>query len=38
MKIPKYIEKALDKRAKAAEEFIAYDDIIVKFLEKNNID
>lgn len=38
MKCPKYIKKALDKRAKAAEVFIKQDGIIYDYLEKHKID
>lgn len=38
MNIPKYIEKALTDRVKAADKFIEADDIISRFLEKHNID
>ena len=37
MIIPAYIEKALQRRAKAAESFFTNDRIISKFIEKNNI-
>ena len=38
MKIPKYVDKALQKRAKAAITFIAEDAKIVQWLKKNNVD
>lgn len=38
MEIPKEIEEALDKRAKAANDFVSYDAIVHDFLTKNNID
>ena len=37
MKIPKYIDKVLEKRAKAAADFIDADSKIVKWLDKNDI-
>ena len=37
MKIPKYIDELLKKRAKAAEQFRATDVKIQDWLEKNNI-
>ena len=37
MKCPKYIQKALEKRANAACEFIKNDCIIVDWLKKNNL-
>lgn len=37
MKIPKYIEKALDDREKAAYKFNSADYIISQFIEKHNI-
>lgn len=38
MKIPKYIEKALDDRVKAADKFNGADRIITQFIEKHDID
>lgn len=38
MKIPKYIDKLLDKRARSAMQFISCDNKIVEWLEKNNIE
>lgn len=35
--IPKYVDKLLEKRAKAAEKFIEADSQIVEWLEKNSI-
>ena len=37
MKIPKYIEKALERRAKAAEIWNNNDLIISNFIDKHNI-
>lgn len=37
MKIPKYIEKALERRAKAAEIWNRNDLIISEFIDKHNI-
>lgn len=38
MEIPKSIEKALMRRAKAAYQFMEYDLIITRFIERNDID
>lgn len=38
MKIPKYIDEALQKRANAAFKFLQYDDVVSIFIEKHNID
>ena len=38
MKIPKYINEALRKRANAAFRFRQYDDVVSKFIEQHNID
>lgn len=38
MRIPKYIDEALRKRANAAFRFFQYDDIVSKFIEKHDID
>lgn len=38
MKIPKYIDEALRKRANAAFKFLQYDNIVSTFIEKHNID
>lgn len=38
MKIPKYIEKALADRAKAAYKFNSADHIITQYIEKHDID
>lgn len=38
MNIPKYIEKALNDRVKAAYKFIEADNIISEYLEKHNFD
>ena len=38
MKVPKYIEKALERRAKAINDYMKADDILTKFIEKNEID
>ncbi len=38
MKCPKYIEKALHDRARAAEKFLNLDLLISDWLDKNNID
>lgn len=38
MRIPKYIDEALRKRAKCAFRFLQYDDIVSKFIEKHDID
>ena len=38
MKIPKYIDKLLDKRAKSAMDFMSSDCQIAEWLEKNGID
>ena len=38
MKIPKYINKLLEKRAKSAMTFINCDNQIVEWLDKNNIE
>ena len=37
MQIPKYIEDALERRANAAQEYIAADSDIQAFLENNDI-
>lgn len=37
MKIPKYIEKALDDRVKAADKLNSADLIISEFIEKHDI-
>lgn len=38
MKVPKYIEKALEKRIKGANMVSEADTIIEDFINKNNID
>lgn len=38
MRIPKYIDEALRKRANAAFRFLQYDDIVSKFIKKHDID
>ena len=38
MKVPKYIEYALKQRAKAAETWYKYDNIITDFIRKHDID
>lgn len=38
MRIPKYIDEALRKRANAAFRFLQYDDVVSKFIEQHNID
>ena len=38
MKIPKYIDELLDRRARCAESFIECDSKIAEWLENNNID
>lgn len=38
MRIPKYIDEALRKRANAAFRFLQYDDVVSTFIEKHNID
>ncbi len=38
MKIPKYIEQALQQRGKAAWELMKADTIVSDFIMKNNID
>lgn len=38
MRIPKYIDEALRKRANAAFKFLQYDDVVSKFIEQHNID
>lgn len=38
MRIPKYIDEALRKRANAAFRFRQYDDVVSKFIEQHNID
>lgn len=38
MKIPKYIEKALEQRIKAAIALDKADGVILDFIEKHNID
>lgn len=38
MKIPKYIEAALQRRVRAAFNFLSADDVISEFIEKNNIE
>ena len=38
MKIPKYIDKMLERRAKSALDFICADNNIRRWLEKNNIE
>lgn len=38
MKIPKYIDEALRKRANSAFRFIQYDAIISDFIEKNGVE
>lgn len=37
MKIPKYIDEALKKRAKAANEFVKYDIIVSEWCVKHNV-
>lgn len=37
MKCPKYIEDALNKRAKAAIQFNKYDSLVSRWINKNNI-
>lgn len=37
MKCPKYIEEALNKRAKAAIRFNKYDSLVSRWIDKNNI-
>lgn len=38
MKIPKYIDMLLEKRAKSAMDFMNCDSKIVEWLEKNNVE
>lgn len=38
MKVPKYIEEALKRRAKAAVTFTDTDSVISEFIEKHGID
>lgn len=38
MKVPKYIEDALNRRARAADIFQKADDIISDFIDKNHIE
>ena len=38
MNVPKYIEKALERRARAAGSFLRNDCIIADFLEKHDIE
>lgn len=38
MKIPKYINKLLNQRAKAAMDFLVADSKIVEWLDKNDIE
>ena len=38
LKIPKYIEQALQKRVKAAVQLMDIDEIITDFINENNID
>lgn len=38
MRIPKYIDEALRKRANAAFRFLQYDVVVSEFIEKHNID
>jgi hypothetical protein len=38
MKIPKYIDEALQKRTNAAFKFMNYDCIVSDFIEKNGIE
>lgn len=38
MKIPKYIDEALRKRANAAFKFMDYDAIISAFIEENRVE
>lgn len=38
MRIPKYIDEALRKRANAAFRFLQYDDVVSEFIRKHNID
>ena len=38
MKIPKYIDELLERRARCADLFISCDNQIAEWLEKNNID
>lgn len=38
MRIPKYIEEALQKRTNAAYRFMDYDCIVSDFIEKNGIE
>lgn len=38
MRIPKYIDEALRKRANAAFKFMDYDCIVSDFIEKNGIE
>lgn len=38
MKVPKYIEDALERRARAAESWEKHDRIVTEFIEKNSID
>ena len=38
MKIPKYIEKALEQRVKAAEKFNETDNLISRWLEEKGIE
>lgn len=38
MRIPKYIDEALRKRANSAFRFRQYDDVVSTFIEKHNID
>lgn len=38
MKCPKYIKNALDKRMKAAQQFIHYDLIVSKYIDEHDLD
>lgn len=38
MRIPKYIDEALRKRANAAFRFLQHDVVVSEFIEKHNID
>ena len=38
MRVPKYIEEALNKRAKLADKFNHYDLIISQFIDNNGVE
>ena len=38
MKIPKYIDEMLDKRAKSADNFMYADSVILAWCTKNNVE